>query len=60
MDLSMAPNKYVAEYCLIWHQWEGSHLVLWRLDVPEKGDARRVRWEWEDEWGSTLLRQREG
>jgi hypothetical protein len=21
-------------------------LVLWRLDSPEKGDARKVKWEW--------------
>jgi hypothetical protein len=29
-----SPTKagYVAEDCLIWHQWEGSPLVLWRLD----------------------------
>jgi hypothetical protein len=30
-------------------------LVLWRLDAPEKGDARGVRREWVGEWGSTLL-----
>jgi hypothetical protein len=29
--------------------------VLWRLYVPEKGDARGVRWEWVCGWGSTLL-----
>jgi hypothetical protein len=38
---------------LIWHQWEGRHLALWRLDAPGKGDARGVRWEWVG--GSTLL-----
>jgi hypothetical protein len=42
----MAPTKYVAEDDLIWHQWEGKLLVLWRLDAPEKGDARGVRQEW--------------
>jgi hypothetical protein len=36
----MAPTTYVAEDCLIYHQWEGIHLVLWRLDAPEKGDDR--------------------
>jgi hypothetical protein len=31
-------------------------LVLWRLDAPEKADARGVRWKCVDEWvGSTLL-----
>jgi hypothetical protein len=30
----MAPVGYVAEDCLIWHHWEGSPLVLWRLDAP--------------------------
>jgi hypothetical protein len=33
-------------------------LVLWRLDAPEKGGARRVRWEWVGGWGSILLKQR--
>jgi hypothetical protein len=42
MGWSMAPTTYVAENCLIWHPWEGMHLVLWRLDAPEKGDAKRV------------------
>ena len=48
----MAPATCIAEDCLIWHQWEGRCLVLWRLDDPENGGARGVRWEWE---GSTLL-----
>jgi hypothetical protein len=34
MEGSMAPATYVADDCLIWHQWEGMHLVLWRLDAP--------------------------
>ena len=42
----MAPATYIAEDCLIWYQWEGKCLVLWRLDALEKGDARGVRWEW--------------
>lgn len=33
-------------------------MVLWRYDVPEKGDARGVRWEWESGWESTLLEER--
>ena len=41
----MALTIYVAEDSLIWHQWEGEVLVLWRLDAPEKGDARGVRQE---------------
>jgi hypothetical protein len=38
----MVPTTYVAEDSLIWRQWwgGGGHLVLWRLDSPEKGDAR--------------------
>jgi hypothetical protein len=30
----MAPAGFVAEDGLIWHHWEGSPLVLWRLDDP--------------------------
>jgi hypothetical protein len=30
-------------------------LVLWRLDVPEKEDSRRISPEWVGKWGSTLL-----
>lgn len=33
----MTKNTYVAENYLVWHQWEGWHLVLLRLDTPEKG-----------------------
>jgi hypothetical protein len=51
----MAPAAHVAEDGLIWPQWEGRHLVLWRLEAPEKGDARGVGQEWEDGWRSTLL-----
>ena len=53
--MAMDPTTYVAEDCPIWHQWEVGHLVLWRLDAPEKGDARGVRWEWVGRWGNTLL-----
>jgi hypothetical protein len=43
----------------MWHQWEGRHLVLWRLDTPEKEDARRLRLEWVGVWRSTLLKVKE-
>ena len=38
----MDPSTYVAEDFLIWHQWEGRSLVLWRLVAPVKGDPRGV------------------
>ena len=55
MDGSMAPATYVAEYCLIWHQWEGRTFILGRLDAPVKEDARVVRQEWVGRQRSTLL-----
>ena len=51
----MVPATYVAENCLIWNQWEGRALVLWRLDAPAKEDARGMTQEWVGWWGSTLL-----
>jgi hypothetical protein len=33
-------------------------LVLWKLDAPEKGDARGVKQEWMGGWGSSLLDKR--
>jgi hypothetical protein len=48
----MAPAAYIAEDCLIWQHWEGRPLVLWKLNAPEKRDARGVRQEW---GGGTLL-----
>ena len=51
----MNPATCIAEDCLIWHQWEKRYLVLWRLVVPAKEDARGVMQEWVGEWGSTLL-----
>jgi hypothetical protein len=30
----MAPDIYVAEDGLVWHQWEGRPLVLGKLDAP--------------------------
>ena len=32
MEGPIAPVGYVAEDGLIWHQWEKSPLVLWKLD----------------------------
>ena len=55
MSRPMASTTYVAEDCLIWPQWEGRYLVLWRPDAPEKGNARGVRWDWMGGWESTLL-----
>lgn len=43
-------NIYVAEDCLLWHEWEGRHWVLWRLNAPEKGESRGVRQEWVSGW----------
>jgi hypothetical protein len=42
----MAPGGYVAEDGLIWYQWEGRSLVLWRLNAPSK---RMLEW-WVDWW----------
>jgi len=36
----MAPDTYVVDDCLIWHQWEGRCLVLGRPDAPEKEDTK--------------------
>jgi hypothetical protein len=30
----MAPSAYLAEDWLVWHQWDGRPLVLWRLADP--------------------------
>ena len=46
----MAPNTYVAEN---YHQCKRWHLVMWRLDAPEKADTRVIRWEWLDGEGAT-------
>ena len=48
MEGSMAPVTYVAEDGLVWHQWEGRPLLLWRLNAPAQGNARVVMWEWVD------------
>jgi hypothetical protein len=46
MEGPMAPAAYVAEDGLIWHQWEGKPLVLWRIDALAEGNSRAVRQEW--------------
>ena len=54
----MGPTAYVAEDGLMWHQWEGRCLVLWRPFALGKGDARGV-----SEWlcvGAPSYRQRGG
>ena len=48
MGDSMDPAAYVAEDYLIWYQWDGRLLVLWRIVAPLKGDARGVRQDWVD------------
>jgi hypothetical protein len=54
----MAPDTYVQEDGLIWHQWEGKSLVLWRFDAPTWENARVVRQEWE--WVEEQRRGRRG
>jgi hypothetical protein len=52
----MALAAYVAEDCLIRHQWKGSPLVLWRLVVPKVGEC----WGCEvgvEGWGAPSYRQ---
>ena len=56
MGWTVAPATCVAEDWLVWHRREGRHLVLWRLDAPEKGDARGLR----QEWGGTFLEAKGG
>jgi hypothetical protein len=51
----MAPTAYVAKYGLVGYQREEGSLVLCRLDVPVKGDARVGRHEWVGGWGNTLI-----
>ena len=45
----MAPNTYVAEN---YHKCKRWHLVMWRLEAPEKEDTRVIRWEWLDGEGA--------
>jgi hypothetical protein len=54
MGWSVAPARHLAEDSLIWPQWEGMFLVLWRIDAQEKRDARGVRCEWVGGWGGVL------
>jgi hypothetical protein len=37
MEGPMAPAEYVAEDYHIWHQWDGSSLVLWKLSMTQFG-----------------------
>jgi hypothetical protein len=39
----MASTAYIAEDCFVCPQWEVMHLVMWRLDAPEKRDGRGLR-----------------
>ena len=54
MKGSMAPT-YVAEDCLIWHQWDERGLFLQKLVAPEKGNARGTRRKWVGGWGEHPL-----
>lgn len=51
----MAPAEYVAEDGLIWCHYEGSCLVLRKLDDPGLGNARVLRPECIGEGGSTVI-----
>jgi hypothetical protein len=55
MGLSMALDTYVAEKCLVWHQWEVRHLVLWRPDAQKKGMLEGQECVVSG-WGSTLMK----
>ena len=46
MEGLMAPDAYIAENYFIWNQWEGSPLVLWRLNDPAWVNARAMKQEW--------------
>jgi hypothetical protein len=35
MEGYKAPDTYLAEDYLIWHQWEGRTSDLWKVDAPE-------------------------
>jgi hypothetical protein len=35
MEESMVPAAYFAEDGLVWYQWEGNFLILWRLNATE-------------------------
>jgi hypothetical protein len=54
-NLIFIHNKEFPEDCLVWTQWKGMCMVLWRLDVPKKGDGKRVSLEGVGGWGNTLL-----
>ena len=50
MDVQMAPALYIEGDCLIWHQLEGSPLVLRRFIIPAQENPRGMRWEQVDRW----------
>ena len=43
MERTMGTAAYAPEDYLIWHQWEGSPLVLWRVDDPVVENARALK-----------------
>ena len=51
----MFSATYIAEDCLIWHQWEVMCFVLRRLVAPGKGGARGVREKWVCAWWRKYL-----
>lgn len=51
MAWPVVPYTYVPQDHLVWHLWEGMCSVLRRLDAPEKGGGRVVRWERVGVWG---------
>jgi hypothetical protein len=65
-----APNTYTAKDCLVWLQWEKTHLTLERLEAPGSVDAwqgwRSRGWEHPlrercgEEWGEELKEGRLG
>ena len=50
----MTPAGYVAQDCIIWHQF-GIHLALWSLDEPVLGTDRALRQEWVGRSGNTPI-----
>jgi hypothetical protein len=46
MERSRVLATYLAYDGLVWHQWEGRHLVLLKPVTAVKEDASGVRLEW--------------
>jgi hypothetical protein len=55
----MSPAAFVAEDCLIEHQWEEA-LGPVKAQCPSLGNARAVRQEWVGRQGSSLIEAGEG